>query len=180
MLPESLLRWQDWEFHFRALIKGLNYKRFAGPDCFWRMPAPGRETIGSTGYAMPEHIRSNERLFSKVHCMLSKAQQIDAHRRYLLAGLYFWLANKWAKYGSKQEATRVWAFCREKQLIGNTEYLEGLFYFKVWGNHFAGRAARGYVARRWPRKLRAEFSSTFKNTPLPLSPHDLSSSIVCV
>ena len=163
---ESLLRWQDWEFHFRALIKGLNYKRFAGPDCFWRMRTPGRESIGSQSFT-PEHIRSNERLFSKVYFMLSQAQLLDAHRQYFLASLYFWLANKWVSYGAKKEAVRVWTVCWEKQLIGNIEYWEGLLYFQVSNDvRLAGHFTRKYLELRWSKKLLGRASITFCKTPL--------------
>jgi len=163
---ESLLRWQDWEFHFRALIKGLKYKRFAPPDCFWRIPGVGRESIGPMD-TKPEHIRSNERLFSEVYSMLSQMQLLDAYRRQLLAGLYFWLANKWASCGEKKEAVRVWTVCREKKLIGNIEYWEGFFYFRVPDVHLAKRLARKYLKIRWPKKLLAQRSITFQNAPLP-------------
>lgn len=36
----SLPSWQDWEYHLRALIEGLKYKKFPIPDFFWRISAP--------------------------------------------------------------------------------------------------------------------------------------------
>jgi glycosyltransferase involved in cell wall biosynthesis len=170
---ESLLRWQDWDFHFRALVKGLNYKRFSEPDCFWRMRTPGRDSIGAMEFT-PEHIRSNERLFLKVYSMLSQEQMLDGHRRYLLARLYFWLANKWLACGAKKEAAKVWAVCREKKLIGNIEYQEGLFYFRVEDVRFAERLARKYLEKRWRRNLNVGYSTTFQKTLLS---HDKSTII---
>lgn len=163
---EDLLRWQDWEFHFRALIKELNYKKFARPDCFWRMRTPARESIGSTSFT-PGHIHSNEQLFLKVYIMLSQAQLLNPPRQYFLAGLYFWLANKWVASGEKKEAARLWTVCREKQLISNIEHWEGLLYFRTQDIYLAGRLTQKYLEIRWPRKLRGRGSTTYRNTPLP-------------
>lgn len=163
---ESLLRWQDWEFHLRALIKDLVYKRFATePDCFWRMPTSVRESIGKLAH-MPEHLRSNEQLFLKVYFMLSQAQLLNAHRKFLLAGLYFWLANRWLYCGAKNEAARLWTVCWGKKLIRKIEYWEGLFYFRVGNFSLARGLTRKYLEIRWGRNLRGKGSVTFQKTPL--------------
>jgi glycosyltransferase involved in cell wall biosynthesis len=162
---ESLLRWQDWEFHFRALIKGLRYKRFAEPDCFWRMHSPERKAIGSKWTA--EQVRCIEQLLSKVYLMLSHRQMFNERRRYLLASLYFWIANRWVSIGERKEAARAWTICWGKKLIEKIEYWEGLFYFQMWFSPLTGLIAKLYLKIRWSKKLLPTKSITFKNTPLP-------------
>jgi hypothetical protein len=98
--------------------------------------------------------------------MLIQAQLLDAHRRYLLASLYFWLAKKWVTSGAREEAMRVWTVCQEKDLIGNIVYWEGLFYCKMWTFTLTGRLARKYLVIRWPRKLWGRGSTTFRKIPL--------------
>lgn len=162
---ESLLKWQDWEFHFRALFKGLKYKKFTNPDCFWRMREPFRETVSSSW--SPQHIRSLEQLLSKVYSMLLQAQMLTEHRRYPLASLYFWLANKWVPYNEK-EAERVWTTCWEKKLIGNLEHWEGLLFFRMRAFTLLGYLTKQYLKIRWPRTLLAKRSPTFQNTHLTM------------
>ncbi len=167
---ESLPRWQDWELHFRALCKGLKYKKFRRPDCFWRLPSPDRKTIASQW--TPEHTYAIEQLLFRVHTMLIKSYALNKQRQDLLAGLLFWIAKSWVFQGgrstaSRKEAQRVWAVCQQRKLISTLEYWEGLIYFKLQISAVIGRAAKIYLRLRWPKSLLAKRSSTFQNTPLP-------------
>lgn len=162
---EELLRWQDWEFHVRSLIKGLRYEKFTEPDCFWRISTLSRETVGTTW--TPEHIHCLEKLLSKVHLMLLQAQMLNEFRQRLLAGLYFWIANRWISRKNNQEAIRVWTRCREKLLIKSLEYQEGILYFKTQNIIPIKRVVRKYLTIRWTKALLAQKSSTFQNTPIP-------------
>jgi len=161
---ESLLRWQDWEFHLRALVKGLKYKKFKDADCFFRMPTQNRETVGSIW--TPEHIHNIEQLLSKVHLMLLHTQMHNKRRRRLLAGLNFWIAKKWISYSNQKEAEKIWSSCLKKNLISNSEYWEGLIYFKAQNLTLIERIVAKYLKVRWPRELLAKRSHTFRNTPL--------------
>lgn len=167
---ESLPRWQDWELHFRALCKGLKYKKFRQPDCFWRLPSPDRKTIASQW--TPEHTYAIEQLLFRVHTMLIKSYALNKQRQDLLAGLLFWIAKGWVFQGnrtkaSRKEAQRVWTLCRQRHLIGNLEYWEGLLYFKMQISAVIGRVAKLYLMLRWSKSLMAKRSSTFQNTLLP-------------
>lgn len=161
---ENLLRWQDWEFHLRALIKGLKYKKFAEPDCFWRISTLNRETVGSSW--APEQIFCLEQLLSNVHLMLCQTQLLNEYRQRLLAGLYFWVAKQWLVHDRSQEAIQIWTVCREKQLIQTLEYWEGIWYFKVQNIGFLKRIAGKYLRMRWDKELLARRSNSFQNTPL--------------
>jgi glycosyltransferase involved in cell wall biosynthesis len=160
---ESLLSWQDWELHLRAIIKRLNYKSFPGRDCFWRVTHKG--SIGSKSVTA-DHFGSHERLLSKVYDMLSKSHLLDRKRRYLVAGLYFWLAEGWIYNGKKAEAVRVWTVAQERGLIRCIEYWESLLYFKFWGFQLARRVARKYfLTIRWHRNTTLRGSQTFRKIP---------------
>lgn len=162
---ESLLRWQDWEFHLRALIKGLKYKKFAEPDCFWRISTLNRETVGSSW--APEQISCLEQLLSNVHSMLCQAQILNEYRQRLLAGLYFWVAKQWLTHDRSPKAIQTWTICREKQLIQTLEYWEGIVYFKVQHIRLIRRIAGKYLRMRWDKELLARRSNSFQSTPLP-------------
>ena len=171
---ESLLRWQDWDFHVRALIEGLNYQKFVEPpDCFWRMPT-SRQTIASKGYT-PEHIRSNEKVLIKTYQMLLQNQLLNEPRRRLLTGLYFILANRWIVAGARVEAIKIWSYCQ--QFIDNKqEYQEVLIYLKIEMPSLARKVAKKYLEIRYPN-LKIRFSKTFKNTPIQPSQFEKQSTV---
>lgn len=166
---ESLLRWQDWEFHFRSLIQGLRYKKFVTPDCFWRTSTSDRVTVGSNW--TPEHVHCLEQLLSKVHSMLCQTQMLNKYRQHLLAGLYFWVANQWLVLSCHLEAVQTWKICRDKQLINPLEYWEGELYFKMQHFQLTKRLMNKYLRVRWTRELLARRSSSFQNTVLSPTPH---------
>ena len=164
---ESILRWQDWDFHVRALILDFNYKKFAGsPDWFWRMASSDRKTVSSKGYTI-EQICSSEQLFSKIYSMLCQTQLLDAYRRDLFTKLYFWLAKKWISLGFRKEAMRLWSTYQKKQSSFQGKYYwEGFLYLQISGLPFIKRIVRKYkLIHRSPR-LNVQFSNTFKKAPM--------------
>lgn len=70
---EEAVSWQDWEFHVRALAKGLTYEKVDGlPDCFVRRDDSDR--ISKEGWTKRK-ILSRTKLFSKVYLLLVETQQ---------------------------------------------------------------------------------------------------------
>lgn len=168
---EELPSWQDFEFHLRALITGLKYKRFSSPDCFWRIPH--HKSIGDQSRGT-KHLTSHEKLFSDVQLMLSQTGLLSDRRKYLLCGLYFWLVDAWASQGKKLEAIQAWQRCREHGLINQSLYLQGVWYIEVstiWMPHQLARKAlrrmtREYFNLTWSEGLLPKWSKTFRKTPL--------------
>jgi len=162
---ENLPSWQDWEYHLRALIKNLRYKKFSEPDCFWRTPYTKRKSIWSLPTRKkkksigrkshsPEHLYSQELLFIEIQQMLSNSGLFTDNRRILLGGLYFYLAQDWLKFGKKAEALRVWNLCYEKKLIEQNFYLQGNWYLKsVVPMPWIRRLVRKYLETVWPQEL---------------------------
>ena len=160
---ESLLSFQDWEMHVRAMATGLKYRKFAGVDCFCRYPA-GREAI-SKHVSSPDHLRSHVVLLGKVRQLLERNAALTEPRARRLIGLYLWLADKFRRSGLHAEAARVWRQCRTEKLIGSLAWGEGRAYLLGQRIPLLRRATRMYLLWRWPGEMIRKGSRTVLNTP---------------
>lgn len=164
---EDLPSWQDWEFHIRALAKGMHYARFAVPDCFWRKPT--HYTIGKNSKSA-QHLISHQRLLLLIEDLLITAQALSSKRKQLLAGLYFWIAEQWLVNQQIERAQSLWRISHTKAFINKLEYFEGSLYFKFYGHPLGRRILRKYLKHRWSKRLTTKVSSTLRNAPLKVSP----------
>jgi hypothetical protein len=160
---EELLSWQDWELHFRAVISGLKYEKLDRIDCFWRLPNSQKKTIGSNSTS-PSHLESHQKLLKKIYNLLKSYNQLNLQRKYLLAGLFFWLSNKWVNQDNIKNGVSVWNLCYSLELINFREYVEGLFYLKTRKIRGLTRITNKYLNWQWNSKfLREVFQSkTFR------------------
>lgn len=154
---ESLPSWQDWDFHVRALIKGLRYEKVAVPDTYFRVKEPGRESIGVDFDANPiSHLPACERLMRKIHDLLIEADLLNEDRRRFLVRRYNCLIIRpWRRCRRWDEALRVWTMCYGTGLISKRvltqarlllalEQVRGLNRLSAWMmRRWAGR--NGFV-----------------------------------
>ncbi len=79
---ENALSWQDWEFHIRALIAGLVYKKIPKIDCFYRK---GVEGSISSGDASQDRFLYFAKLYGRIHRYLEEGSLLTLNRkRYIL------------------------------------------------------------------------------------------------
>jgi glycosyltransferase involved in cell wall biosynthesis len=84
---ESLATWQDWEFHIRALLKGIRYKIVDGlPDCFLRRSEHDRISAGDMKLT---RLEAKLLLFKKVMSIIDKEKGTTEEEKKIFAGLYF-------------------------------------------------------------------------------------------
>lgn len=170
---ERLLSWQDFEFHLRALIKNLKYKRFPEPDCFWRIQHPN--SIGKKSIE-PKHLKCHEQLFLDIQQMLVNAEMLTEKRKHLLCGLYFWLMNTWISKGMTTEAKKAWYLCYERGLIDRKKYLQVISYIEIaslWVPHnFLRKTLLGITKKCFkvtlPKGVVPKWSDTFHKTVIDL------------
>ena len=128
---EKLLSWQDWDLDVRAILYGLNYKKVARRDCYWRQPGKQVETIGLHS-RRPNHLHNQEYLFEKIIQMFEKTDLLTPVRKNLLAGNYLHFAMLWEeKCNSRKDAIRVWRLRHREHLIGLFDYFRVKFYFEL-------------------------------------------------
>jgi glycosyltransferase involved in cell wall biosynthesis len=164
---EGLVCGQDWIFHIRALTKRLSFKKFSGPDFYYRLPTPHSGSIGSN-FNKPDYLRVQETLLRRTHDMLTAAGMFNRIRKRLLAGLYFGLAMRWqCDCGSTPEALRVWRACWESRVVGFKDYSEGLLFLRAKDLRSVWRLRR-YTGERFRARYPAfRGSTTIYKSPLP-------------
>jgi len=165
---ENLIRFQDWDFYLRALIKGFKYDRYPKPDCFWRYrPSGDLHWENRWEYHLPSYLFSDERLFSSIHDMLTDAGLMNSTKKSLIVGLHFWLAQNWMfSQHKRSEAVRIWTSCFKKGLISKRIYLEGLCLFRIWNFQKLRESFRKYLKATWPKYALFTDSPTLKNANL--------------
>jgi hypothetical protein len=127
---EEFLSWQDWEFHTRALLRGLRYGRLSRADCFWRMPGQNRLSIGTHALSAA-HLSSHERMVGKIVRMAEEAGALTEERRRGLGGVLFFLARLWPALGGEERANECWDRARVWQLVGDEVYWSGRLYLSI-------------------------------------------------
>jgi len=144
---ETLPSWQDWEFHFRALINDFKYKKFGEPDCFWRVPDRSNESssIGMKSTSKT-HLISHRQLFIKVYSELIRHEKLTEKRKKLISGLCIWSLDKFLFQNEFIEAKLTWNLYLQERLIDKTTYKQGLFYISLlkpnYHSKFLWRATR--------------------------------------
>ncbi|HIK10100.1 MAG TPA: glycosyltransferase family 2 protein [Oscillatoriaceae cyanobacterium M33_DOE_052] len=157
---------QDWEFHIRAIIAGLNYQRFSPPDCYWRMPRQESISFQSKTAA---HLESREKLFANIHRCLLEGGLLTDRRRHLLAGMYLWLAEAWIARDNPRDALAVWQIAHEKQLVPQPFYGSGIWYLQAIARKPPEKMAkfmRKTLEMTWPEGMVVVWSKTFKQIPV--------------
>jgi glycosyltransferase involved in cell wall biosynthesis len=124
------LGWDDWEYHLRAMILGLNYSWFPYPDCFWRKPQ--HLSLGSQSGSV-KYLKSHEECLPRLQTLLSQTGQLTQERKALLRIQYFWFAEAWINRQNLSEALRVWQRCLDQNLVDQSLYSLGVNYLK-WMN----------------------------------------------
>lgn len=146
---ESLPCWQDWDFSMRALARGMRYQCFPeGPCFFHRVQTPGRPAI-SVKKRSPAQLRGVESAVVSAHRYLTESGGLTARRRTLLARLHLSLGEQLHEQGLREEAFAVWRRCRERGLVSEVRYREGLLFLTVWRTRLSRGLVRRYLALRW-------------------------------
>lgn len=145
---ESLPSWQDWEFHIRALARGVRFEHLRQADSFYRMPQDNPQSITQHANA-PDHRAARARLLRQVRALLTASGQLTAPRCAALAGRFLGEAERRMRCGgSLTAALATWRGARG--LMSWRLHLEGAAYLAA---HRLGRG-KGFLRRRakkhWP------------------------------
>ena len=123
---EGLVKWQDVEFHVRALVKGLRYARSSLRDVYVRVDGG----IGLPGspkpLASPEALRKAEGWLATVEDCLRQHGAWNSDRSKQLGALYFWFALRMCEYGNLPQSMRTWRRAAERNLVSWFTLLQGM------------------------------------------------------
>ncbi len=114
---EGLPSCQDWDYHIRALVLGLKYRRITGGLSFWRI------STNSITNQMREkkHLQSLELLLPKIYLLLKQHDQLTPKRKQILARNYAYLA---ANYYRAQNLIRAEKSLHKWQKIKKSSHLK--------------------------------------------------------
>ncbi len=125
---ESLIGWQDWEYHLRALAKGVSYCSVPFVDCYYRLSNKDRESIGSR--SVEERALEQYRdLFIKVRDLLYEEGALSPIRKQLLIALYYWLSELWAKKNKAEKVREILRYGWKEDIISPGFYIFFRFYY---------------------------------------------------
>jgi len=162
---EQVKSGQDWEFHIRAIAAKLNYARFPGRDCYWRLADADRDSIGKRSFSK-DHVRGREPVIQTMLAHVKSRNLLTPARIAMFAGLYFQAAERMAAKVSRRDGRDVWRRCFNAGLITATEHAQGDRFLMML--RFPGLAVlyRARLERLWNPLYFVKRTSTYLKTPL--------------
>lgn len=122
---------QDWYFHLTGLCQGMNYRKFAEIDHYWRRPDGHRDSIG-TRAIKPPLLRSRARTMFKALEILRQTDQLTEPRKRLLSGLIFTSAERIAERVNRKEALEIWEQAVSEKIVPDDLARTGWWYFRLF------------------------------------------------
>ena len=162
---ESIQSSQDWEYHIRALVKGLKYEKVDVVDCYWRRPDGERHSIGKSSFGVA-HARARAATLDTVCAMVDAAGMLTPQRRLYFAGLYFTAAERLAHRVDRREGRALLGEMRRRGIIGPKKYAEAMVYFTAMHRDPWERRLKDRLTRTWPREMFSPKPPTFQTEPL--------------
>jgi hypothetical protein len=149
---ETLCCSQDFEFHVRALMKGLTYRFIDEVDTFWRKSDGVRDSIGTRGQT-PDNLHDQRRALDIVLGHIRCSDHFDRSLEPLLATRYWLIAERQAFAIGYMEAARTWSYgCRQLK-IGLTTRAIGLVLLTALASPVGPRIPVRKLARAFRYRL---------------------------
>ena len=125
----TLLSWQDWDLHIRALAEGLQFKIFnESPDCYCRRGEHGQLNHQHTSL---EHAKNRIDLFEKIfHLLSSKGLLLEINKK-LMAEQYLIACTILHRNNMQKEAVKIWKSVYQRNMIPFRQFCIGLILIKI-------------------------------------------------
>ena len=146
---EDLPGGQDVNYATRAMALGLEHECVNEIDYYVRSSRATRGRISENKWQKPEHLRSCVYRVEKLLQLLQEQEKLNAKRERLIAGNFFFVAERWVGIGEKEHALQVWKRTRELELIDLRKYVIGRLYFNIRETKLAPFLAY-YIYHYWP------------------------------
>jgi len=123
---EELVKWQDVEFHVRALVKGMRYQRSSLRDVYVRLRREPGPDGASKSRASRDALRKADRWLATVeNCLRQHGAWNSDHSKHL-AALHFWFAERMCESGDLPRSLRTWRRAAERELVSCFTLLQGM------------------------------------------------------
>lgn len=138
---ERALCWQDWEFHIRSIVAGLNYIKVTQCDSFWRLPRTDSMTKPAPSR---RYIVSRIRLFKRLVPIVRFSSLWSERRRRIWANEYYHHAFCFSN--SYRLASKIWVSGQRVRIVGNYEFIVLLL---IEMSIRIGQRIKGFYLRRY-------------------------------
>lgn len=126
---EQLLRWQDWDFHVRALMKNLAYKIYPQHiDAYYRDNYREDETDIDTIAQIQDNITD---LFVRTTTAIRKAGMLSTVNSQIIAGNTLRAAGVLNNLDQFQTAENLWMKAYAAGLVNKRKFNAGLYYLRL-------------------------------------------------
>lgn len=164
---ESALSWQDWEWHIRALVAGIPYRKIPEVDAYIRMTRPG----SISAHSETDRVMLDSRLntFAKTANLLRRHSLLTPERRGILAGLFYYYARLCRIEGlGWRRVLHVWSGARKVKLISAAQYVAGLACLALERVSVIRRLATFYRWRAFQGSFKVFCSTTRAQATVPV------------
>jgi hypothetical protein len=157
MFDESLLSWQDFELHVRAIAAGAKYLRFTEVDHHVRWQfEPTKTSIEQR--RSTRHLTAAGAILEKMERLVREGPGMTWSRQRAICSLYFFVAENWVAAGKPSSALTSWRTVRQRGLGSRILYLSGaaLLILQTLGS--SGHRIGGRITHKWKgwMRLRSE------------------------
>jgi glycosyltransferase involved in cell wall biosynthesis len=144
---------QDWEFHVRALLLGLEYEKMADPaeaDHAWRIAGARRRSIGGEAWRHREYAVEWSQTLDKIIDFFHQHGPLAPKHRTALAALIFRVAIELDSKHDGREARAFWRTAFARDLCSRRQMLEGQAYLLARRKSLElALKIENRLARRW-------------------------------
>jgi glycosyltransferase involved in cell wall biosynthesis len=169
---------QDWEFHIRTLLSGVNYERFGPPDFYWRMAGPDRGSIGKSSVTDKAYHLARLDLYRRVRRHVVAAGKLDENRRKYFACMYFQACEQLGRNVGRRDARHAWRAAWEDKLVSRATWWRGLILLArmKWKHRF--ERAKLKLQDRFVLPRSTTFMKTLAASRITLKENELPISVV--
>jgi hypothetical protein len=157
MFDESLLSWQDFELHVRAIAAGAKYLRFTEVDHHVRWQfEPTKTSIEQR--RSTRHLTAAGAILEKMERLVREGPGMTWSRQRAICSLYFFVAENWVTAGKLLPALRSWGMIRRRSLGSRILYFSGAALLILQKLGSPGRRIGGRITHKWKgwMRLRSE------------------------
>ncbi|MDX1973843.1 MAG: glycosyltransferase family 2 protein [Candidatus Sumerlaeia bacterium] len=139
---ERLPSWQDWDFHVRALLKGLRYEWLEGGITYWR----NSSNSISKSIQQLDHVVVIEELLKEMTTRIVETEGVEAkHQRAMVRNLY-WAAADYRKNSQNAKAGEVLNWISGQKVMGTLEHKLLVLHAQTYHVPIVGKLLRPIVA----------------------------------
>ena len=149
---ESLLSWQDWELHLKAIVNNYKFTVIEGePDCYCRRG--GGHTQINQHHTRLYHTKNRIRLFNKAYQLLKTEELLFDRNRKLLVDQILIACTSLHQQNEKKYALKMWRSLNERKSMPSLYFYYGWILIKASSPRILFDTRISFHVWIWIRKI---------------------------